>query len=375
MKAWIGVLLLGATGCTEEAMFIDWTDEPRALEWTEYTRIKNLDEARILKDGPSLAAESPLFPISPEARAVIEFGPPMRVLVEDGGLAFLAYVDESNTYDVVIETLRGGANPSQTGEAGVWFVAGTRVDSLFSNHTSEHVAYTGDGIELESWLPPETIEPFFEKDPEPLTPTQGESILLLDGAALLDAPDGDVFGSIDLESTGPIFIGIINEETEGYLARAIGPEIEGHQLIEIGEERSEVQIRAYVETADIHRVQQGQGFGFYGFGHSSQCGCSMMSFSPNVLKGTPVYDDLDGDVVGWVTMDRHFALDKVDSDWARAPISWYFNTGVVWIRMSEVVESPAPKYPAFIKRLGLQGKGLGLQGQGLGGSGPIGMLK
>ena len=358
MKAWIGVLLLGATGCTEEAMFIDWTDEPWALEWTEYTRIQHLDEARILKDGPTLAAKSPLYPISPEARAVIEFGPPMRVLVEEGGLAFLAYVDDNNTYDVVAETVHGGANPSQTGEAGVWFLAGTQVDHLFSNDTSEHIAYVGDGIELESWVPPETIEPFFEKDPEPLTPTQGDSILLVDGAALLDAPDGDIFGSIDLNTTSPIYIGIIDEETEGYFARAIGPETEGHQLIEIGEKESEVQVRAYVESDDILRIKQGQGLGFYGFGHSNGCGCCQGLY-PNVLNGTPVYDDLDGDVVGWVTDDRHFDLDKVDSDWARAPISWSLNTGEVWIHMSDVV---APRNPghSFFKQIGVQGNGLGL---------------
>ena len=101
-------------------------------------------------------------------------------------------------------------------------------------------------------------------------------------------------------------------------------------------------MHAYVNVEDTYRLQDNQGLGFYGFGQGGSCGCSM-GYPPNVLKSTPVYDDLDGEVVGWVTRDQYVRVDAIDSDWARVQFSWLFDTAEVWIRTSDILPPPKPR--------------------------------
>ena len=353
MRAWISILVLAATGCTENAEYFDWEDEPFfnwedapwELEWSEYTRIQDLNEARLWKEGPPMGSGEVPYAMELESLPVIEKGVSMRVLVQAYDIAFLAWVDDSNALDLVTRTTWGSANPEQIGEAGALFLSGTPVEFLSDDAQVEHVEYFGEGFELESWMTPGSIQPFFEGNPEPRMPTEGDPILLLDGADLLDAPNGEVFGTINVNSTTRQRTGYLaNGDIKTWPARVLGPETAGHQLVEIGEMESPVQVRAWVNLEEVHTIND--GLGMFGTGYGSSCGCGF-SAPDNVLKGTLLYDEMNGEVVGWVVRDRNIPLKHIDSNWARGLISWQFPGSEVWIRTSELVEPVEPRDSPF----------------------------
>jgi len=329
MKPRSAILVLGLTACATENNLFDWMDPDWREDWSEHTRVQRLGEVRILPGGPPLGPENTPIWGTQTDRVVVDLGPPMRVLLEIEDVALLAYVDEENVPNFVVETLEGGANPSRSGEAGATFIAGTEVDLLEQGPNGDLVAVRGGNAEVEIWLAPESIAPYFHLDPQPLAESEGEFTLIRDGAALLDSPGGEVFGYVQADEDSLwSYHPSVENDVFWRPATALEPASEGAQLIEIGDEK--VQVRAYVDNADLDTRLMGMGARGHGFG------CRGFYFAPNVEAGTELYDDLDGEVVGWVTQHRYFDLEFIDSNWARAPLSTTFNTGMVWIRMEDV---------------------------------------
>lgn len=128
---------------------------------------------------------------------------------------------------------------------------------------------------------------------------------------LLDAPHGDVFGHLDNELAAWNQVVALNAETQGRLAVAVGATQEAHQLVAF-DTSDGVHIRAFVATSDIHPIPHHHRYGMGLHGTGIGCGCAMNP-RPNVLAGSPVYDAADGEMVGWVTNDRRFDLDVVDT--------------------------------------------------------------
>lgn len=348
MRHVFGLLLWVSMGCTEDALtFSEW-DMPWEMEWTEYTRVRQVDAAQIRFDGPPLSSVPSIYAPS-DPVPVVDVGPPMRVLLESEGLIFLAYLDEMHVEEVISDRTHGAVAPNGSEEAGVWFAPGTAITWLSETQTRDHIAYTSDGVDLESWIPRGHIQPYYRPDTETLPQPQGRSVILLDEALLLDAPHGDVFGHLDNERMAWIDVVALDAETEGRLAVAVGATQDAHQLVAF-DTRDGVHIRAFVATSDIRFIPNHHGVGMRLHGTSLRCGCAM-SPRPNVFAGTPVYDSADGEVIGWVTNDRRFDLDVVDSDWARAPISWYWKHSEVWIKRSDVVDTPPPEHHGLLSTL------------------------
>ena len=336
MRHIFGVILLTSVGCTEDARILDEWSEPWEMEWTEYTRVNQLGGARLHIDGPSLSAwTTPLAKRTP--LPIVDLGPPMRVLVTQNGLTFLAYLDDQYVQEVVSEYTRGEANPTGSDAAGVWLPPGTAVTWLADTTDSEHVAYTNDGVDLETWIPNGIVQPYVT--PEVVTwPTQdGRPVVLRDGTMLLDAPHGTAFGSLEHRADSWETALVVDTNLEGRHAVAVGAAVEGHQLVAI-DTIDDVHIRAFVSTTDLIPLNNGLGMRGYGRGTSSvRLICGMHYGGPYVRKGTPVYDALEGAVVGWVTEDRFFDIEIVDSDWARAPMSLTWETSEVWLKRSDII--------------------------------------